>query len=127
MFNRQHGKSIMYGMDFGKLEETAIQSLKKSIDFTTPSGSKADLYAAFIASLAGKKGYVIGADEYYFSPDPHCMSKVNEIIDKFWANPGEGLMYLYLEQLHKKPTTRDVYKSKSTTHHFPWYKRGSKY
>lgn len=127
MFNRQHKKSVLYGMEFGKLEEAAMQSLKKSIDFTTSEGSQADLYAAMATTLSGKRGYVMGWDDLYIPPEPHCMSQVNEIIDKFWANPGEGHMYLYLEQLRKNPITRDLFKSKSTTHHFPWYRRGSKY
>lgn len=142
MFTRQAGKSDIYrvlqGMDFGKLEQTAMQiraGIHDSITVRTPtarSNNQKDAMAAMLEAMQQTltgvfAGQVWGNDYVYIPPEPHLKSQVDRIIDKFWAYPGEGHMYLYLEQLRKNPLTRDLFKSESTTHHFPWYRRGSKY
>lgn len=123
---RGSGKStmshILQGMDFGKLEQTAVAHMakNKSVLVSAPSitgKSMADFYA-------------IMADSYevmWMSPKPHCQAKVFALIDQFWAHPELGIVHLYLEQLRKNPLTRDLFKGESTTHHYPWYKRGTKY
>lgn len=142
MYTRQYGKSdlkrIFQGMDFGKLEQTALQigtGIHDSIVVRTPTARNDDQKDALAAMMAAMQETLTGTftkqlwgDELeYINPPPHLKSQVYKIIDKFWAYPGEGHMYLYLEQLRKNPVTRDLFKSKSTTHHFPWYRRGSKY
>lgn len=127
MTNRRNGKSILYGLDLSKLEQTAILTLGKTIhDLVEDNGIDPDVYAAM--QVLVQKGWTTSRSFHpYIPPEPHLKSKVDRIIDKFWAYPGEGHMYLYLEQLRKNPITRDLFKSKSTTHHYPWYRRGSKY
>lgn len=138
MFTRQSSKSILMGMDFGKLEQTALQigtGIHDSIVVRTPTARNDDQKDALAAMMTAMQETLTGTfakqlwvDEFkYINPPPHLKSQVDKIIDRFWAYPGEGHMYLYLEQLRKNPITRDLFKSKSTTHHFPWYRRGSKY
>lgn len=129
MSNRQNGKSILYGLDLSKLEQTAMLSLGKTIhDQVEENGIGPDVYAAMQATIL--KGWSTSRPfnvHSYIPPEPHLKSKVERIIDDFWAYPGEGHMYLYLEQLQKNPITKDLFKSGSTTHHYPWYRKGSKY
>ena len=129
MSNRQNGKSILQGMDFGKLEQAAILTLGKAIhDQIELDGISSGVYTKMQTLI--QKGWTIARPFYatsYILPEPHLKSKVDQIIDKFWAYPGEGHMYLYMEQLQKNPITRELFKSKSTTHHYPCYEKGSKY
>lgn len=129
MTNRQNGKSILYGLDLSKLEQTAMLTLGKTIhDQVEENGIGPDVYAAMKASIL--KNWTIGRPfnvPSYIPPEPHLKSKVDQIIDKFWLNPCGDDMHLYLAQIQKNPRTKDVFKGKSTTHHYPWYRRGSKY
>ena len=128
MSNRQKGKSILQGVDLSKLEQTAMLALGKAIHDQVENEIEADLYARM--QVLAQKGWIITRPfnvTSYTPPEPHLKSEVDRIIDNFWAYPGEGHMYLYLEQLRKNPITRDLFKSKSTTHHYPWYRKGSKY
>lgn len=129
MSNRQNGKSILLGVDFGKLEQTAMLALGKTIhDQVEENGIGPDVYAAIQATIL--KGWTTRRPFNaipYTPPEPHLKSKVEHIIDKFWLSPCEGDMHLYLAQIQKNPRTKDVFKGKSTTHHYPWYRRGSKY
>ena len=128
MSNRQNGKTMLQGMDFGKLEQTAMLAVGKSIHNTVEQNViDPDIYAAMQVLI--QKGWTSRTlrVQPYIPPEPHLKSKVERIIDDFWAYPGEGHMYLYLEQLQKNPITKDLFKGKSTTHHYPCYRRGSKY
>lgn len=128
MSNRQNGKSIFQEMDFGKLEQTAMLAVGKSIHNTVEQSEiDPDIYAAMQVLI--QKGWTSRTlrVQPYTPPEPHLKSKVEQIIDDFWAYPGEGHMYLYLEQLQKNPITKDLFKGESTTHHYPWYRKGSKY
>lgn len=128
MSNRQNGKSILYGLDLNKLEQTALLNLGKTIhDQVEMDGVSLDVYTKMQTLIQKRWTGSVFNSHSYIPPEPHLKSKVDSIIDKFWAYPGEGHMYLYLEQLRKNPITRDLFKSKSTTHHYPWYRRGSKY
>ena len=124
MSNRLNGKSILYGLDLSKLEQTAMLALGKAIHDQVDSES--DLYAAMQA-LIQKKWATSRPFPSYIPPEPHLKSKVFRIIDKFWLNPCGDDTQLYLAQIQKNPRTKDVFKGKSTTHHYPWYRRGSKY
>lgn len=128
MSNRQNGKSIFQGMDFGKLEQTAMLAVGKSLHNTVEQGEiDPDIYAAMQVLI--QKGWTSRTlrVQPYIPPEPHLKSKVERIIDKFWLNPCYDDMHLYLAQIQKNPYTKDVFKGKSTTHHYPWYRRGNKY
>lgn len=132
MFQKRRGKSVLLDMDFSKLEERLIAhaGIHDSVDITV---SKFDLMnlvntlSKMKQTLAngwtGRQVFV----ETYIPPEPHLKSKVDRIIDKFWLNPCGDDTQLYLAQIQKNPRTKDVFKGKSTTHHYPWYRRGSKY
>ena len=128
MSNRQNGKSIFQGMDFGKLEQTAMLALGKAIHDQVDSENVLDLYTTM--QVLVQKGWTTARPfntTSYIPPEPHLKSKVFRIIDKFWLSPCYDEMHLYLAQIQRNPYTKDVFKGKSTTHHYPWYRRGSKY
>lgn len=127
MSNRQNGKSILHGLDLSKLEQTAMLTLGKTMhDLVENDGINSGVYAKMQTII--QKGWTsrVFNDFPYIPPEPHLKSKVDRIIDKFWLNPCDE-MHLYLAQIQKNPHTKDVFKGKSTTHHYPWYRRGSKY
>ena len=129
MSNRRNGKSILQGLDFGKLEQTAMLTLGKAIhDQVEENGIGPDVYAVMqniiMKNWTTRKPFNTSS---YTPPEPHLKSKVDRIIDKFWLSPCYDEMHLYLAQIQKNPYTKDVFKGKSTTHHYPWYRRGSKY
>lgn len=126
MTNRQNGKSILYGLDLSKLEQTAMLALGKTIHDRVDNEIEADIYTT-MQVLIQKKWATSRSFPSYIPPEPHLKSKVFRIIDKFWLNPCGDDTQLYLAQIQKNPRTKDVFKSKSTTHHYPWYRRGSKY
>lgn len=128
MSNRQNGKSNLYGLDLSKLEQTAILTLGKTIHDQVENENVLDLYTTM--QVLVQKGWTTARPfntTSYIPPEPHLKSKVNRIIDKFWLNPCGDDTQLYLAQIQKNPRTKDVFKGKSTTHHYPWYRRGSKY
>lgn len=127
MSNRQNGKSILYGLDLNKLEQTAMLALGKTIhDQVEENGIGPDLYTTM--QILVQKGWTTSRPfPSYIPPEPHLKSKVDRIIDKFWLNPCGDDTQLYLAQIQKNPRTKDVFKGKSTTHHYPWYRIGSKY
>lgn len=128
MSNRRNGKSILQGLVFSKLEQTAMLALGKTIHDQVDSEIELDLYTTMQALV--QKGWTTSRPFYatsYTPPEPHLKSKVDRIIDKFWLSPCGDDMHLYLAQIQKNPRTKDVFKGKSTTHHYPWYRRGSKY
>lgn len=129
MSNRQNGKSIFQGMDFGKLEQTAMLALGKAMHDQVESEIESNLLYTAMQVLTQKKWVTTRSFNAhpYIPPEPHLKSKVDRIIDKFWLNPYGDDMHLYLAQIQKNPRTKDVFKGKSTTHHYPWYRRGSKY
>lgn len=132
MFQNRQDKSVLHDLDFSKLEERLIAhaGIHDSVDITV---SKFDLMnlvntlskmkQTLANGWSGRQVFV----ETYISPEPHLKSKVDRIIDKFWLNPCKDDTQLYLAQIQRNPRTKDVFKGKSTTHHYPWYRRGSKY
>lgn len=126
MSSRRNGKSILQGLDFGKLEQTAMLALGKTIHDQVESEIEADIYTR-MQVLIKEKWVTTRSLHSYIPPEPHLKSKVDRIIDKFWLNPCKDDTQLYLAQIQKNPRTKDVFKGKSTTHHYPWYRRGSKY
>lgn len=133
MFTRQSAKSLLSGIDFGKLEQTAFQIISggSAISGRTPAVKsyidQMDLYEAIKNSLTGTSSKVMMGDDFEYKPTPHCQKLAYSIIDSFWTNNSLGLFGLYKDQLDRNPKTKDLFKGKSTTHHYPWYRRGSKY
>ena len=126
MSNRRNGKSILYGLDLGKLEQTAMLALGKAVHDQVENENVLDLYTTM--QVLVQKGWTTSRPfPSYIPPEPHLKAKVDRIIDKFWLNPCGDDTQLYLAQIQKNPRTKDVFKGKSTTHHYPWYRRGSKY
>lgn len=126
MSNRRNGKSILHGLDLSKLEQTAMLTLGKTIHDQVENENVLDLYTTM--QVLVQKGWTTSRTfPSYIPPEPHLKSKVDRIIDKFWLSPCYDEMHLYLTQIQKNPYTKDVFKGKSTTHHYPWYRRGSKY
>lgn len=126
MTNRRNGKSILYGLDLSKLEQTAMLALGKAVHDQVDNEIELDLYTTMQALV--QKGWTTTRPfPSYIPPEPHLKAKVDRIIDKFWLNPCKDDTQLYLAQIQKNPRTKDVFKGKSTTHHYPWYRRGSKY
>lgn len=121
MSNRRNGKSILQGLDFGKLEQTAMLTLGKTIhDQVEENGIGPDVYAAIqnivMKNWTTRKPFYATS---YTPPEPHLKSKVDRIIDKFWLNPCYDEMHLYLAHIQKNPRTKDVFKGKSTTSSLP--------
>lgn len=132
MFQNRRGKSVLHDMDFSKLEERLIAhaGIHDSVDVTVSKvelknleNTLSKMKQTLANGWSGRQVFV----ETYIPPEPHLKSKVDRIIDKFWLNPGGDDTQLYLAQIQKNPRTKDVFKGKSTTHHYPWYRRGSKY
>ena len=132
MFQNRRGKSVLHDMDFSKLEERLIAhaGIYDSVDIIASMDDMKNLEDMFSKMRqALSKGWMVNLIpvDTYVPPPPRLKNKVYKIIDSFWENPLEGDVYLYLAQLEKNPRTKDVFKGKSTTHHYPWYRRGSKY
>lgn len=132
MFQNRRGKSVLLGMDFSKLEErliahAGIHDSVDVIDSTDDLKNLEDMFSKMSQVLTnrwtGRQAYV----DVYTPPPPRLKNQVDRIIDKFWLNPCGDATQLYLAQIQKNPRTKDVFKGKSTTHHYPWYRKGSKY
>lgn len=136
---RGSGKSVLVGMDFSSLEDRTAAAIAirdgnsaRVVSVSSEGRIKDDAIDALLMQalqhgLSGMKADWYTIDDVYLPPKPHCMSQVHDIIDSFWSAPALGLYGQYIAQLDKKPKTKDVFKGKSTTHHYPWYRRGSKY
>lgn len=119
-----------------KLEDSAAMAIHDGISINAVTDKNIShmtddaliaMFTAMQANLSGRRADWYTMDDLYTPAKPHCMSKVHDIIDSFWSAPALGLYGQYIAQLDKKPKTKDVFKGKSTTHHYPWYRRGSKY
>lgn len=133
---------VLVNADFGKLEQSAMTVMEKGIvvhqivhDSITTIGPTArmtdDAFEAMViavqGTISGRSARNIWTDDFYIAPTSKLTNKVNKIIDNFWADPEKGLVYMYLNKIQRNPKTMDIFKGKSTTHHYPWYKRGTKY
>lgn len=133
-YPRGHGKSILLGMDFGKLEQTALAIAAKNKGKLTVSSPtlkaehdhQKDIYAAMAAAIKQSPSWLWG-DAVYTPPVSNLQTEVHKIIDDFWDLRCCSLGELYLKQKERNSKTKDLFKGKSTTHHYPWYKRGSNY
>lgn len=77
------------------------------------------------AYLYGFSVYSTTFDELEQKSALEC--KLDDIIDSLWSGKGGQIFGSYIDTVKKNPRTKDVYRSKSTTHSFPWYHRNRKY
>lgn len=54
-------------------------------------------------------------------------TKMDELINTYWSSEGSKAYHAILTAQKTNPRTKDIFRSKSTTHTFPWYHRKRKY
>lgn len=54
-------------------------------------------------------------------------TKVDDIIKAYWSSEGSKAFRATLAAQKLNPRTKDIFRSKSTPHTFPWYHRKRKY
>lgn len=54
-------------------------------------------------------------------------AKLDRLINSYWRKGGSKELRAMLAAQKLNPRTKDIFKSKSTTHTFPWYHRKRKY
>ncbi|UVX31171.1 hypothetical protein P4b_00076 [Klebsiella phage VLCpiP4b] len=54
-------------------------------------------------------------------------TKVDDIIKTYWSSEGSKAFRAALAAQKSNPRTKDIFRSTSTTHTFPWYHRKRKY
>lgn len=105
--------------DLSKLEEL----LKKNLPIYGRRGAAkshiTDMY------LYGTSIHTLVFDELEQKSALEC--KLDAIIDNLWNGKNGQIFASYIQAVRDNPRTKDVYRSKSTTHSFPWYHRNRKY
>lgn len=54
-------------------------------------------------------------------------AKMDKLINSYWTNGGSKELRAMLAAQKANPRTKDVFRSTSTPHTFPWYHRNRKY
>lgn len=54
-------------------------------------------------------------------------TKVDDLINTYWSSEGSKAYHAILVAQKTNPRTKDIFRSTSTTHTFPWYHRKRKY
>lgn len=54
-------------------------------------------------------------------------AKMDDLINTYWSSEGSKAYHAILAAQKANPRTKDIFRSKSTTHTFPWYHRKRKY
>lgn len=54
-------------------------------------------------------------------------AKLDDLINTYWSTEGSKAYHAILAAQKANPRTKDIFKSKSTSHTFPWYHRKRKY
>lgn len=54
-------------------------------------------------------------------------AKMDDLINTYWSSEGSKAYHAILTTKKTNPRTKDIFRSKSTTHTFPWYHRKRKY
>lgn len=54
-------------------------------------------------------------------------TKLDDLINTYWSTEGSKAYHAILAAQKANPRTKDIFKSKSTSHTFPWYHRKRKY
>ncbi|UVX30986.1 hypothetical protein P4a_00059 [Klebsiella phage VLCpiP4a] len=53
--------------------------------------------------------------------------KLDDLINTYWSSEGSKAYHAILAAQKANPRTKDIFRSKSTPHTFPWYHRKRKY
>lgn len=97
--------------------------------FTTYDLSKME--ALWSARMTGKSHLVAIFDSLAELDTMDCRSpleaKLDDLINTYWSSEGSKAYHAILAAQKANPRTKDIFKSKSTTHTFPWYHRKRKY
>ena len=54
-------------------------------------------------------------------------AKMDDLINTYWSSEGSKAYHAILAAQKTNPRTKDIFRSKSTPHTFPWYHRKRKY
>uniref|UniRef100_A0AAU8EBW0 Uncharacterized protein n=1 Tax=Klebsiella phage vB_Kpn16-P2 TaxID=3230846 RepID=A0AAU8EBW0_9VIRU len=54
-------------------------------------------------------------------------TKVDDLINTYWSSEGSKAYHAILTAQKTNPRTKDIFRSTSTPHTFPWYHRKRKY
>lgn len=54
-------------------------------------------------------------------------TKLDDLINTYWSTEGSKAYHAILTAQKANPRTKDIFRSKSTPHTFPWYHRNRKY
>lgn len=88
------------------------------------------LEALWSARMSGKSALVAIYDslaELRVDSRSPLETKVDELINTYWSSEGSKAYHAILIAQKANPRTKDIFKSKSTPHTFPWYHRKRKY
>ena len=79
----------------------------------------------------GKGNLVIIYDSFteLFSVDSRSVleAKLDKLINSYWRKGGSKELRAMLDAQRRNPRTKDIFRSTSTPHTFPWYHRKRKY
>lgn len=88
------------------------------------------LEALWSARMSGKSTLVAIYDslaELRVDSRSPLEAKVDDIIKTYWSSEGSKAFRATLAAQKLNPRTKDIFRSKSTAHTFPWYHRKRKY
>lgn len=88
------------------------------------------LEALWSARMSGKSTLVAIYDslaELRVDSRSPLEAKVDDIIKTYWSSEGSKAFRATLAAQKLNPRTKDIFRSKSTPHTFPWYHRKRKY
>lgn len=98
-------------------------------DLTTYDLNK--LEVLWSARMTGKSKLVGIYDSLAELDTMDCRSpleaKMDDIIKTYWSSEGSKAFRAILTAQKANPRTKDIFRSKSTPHAFPWYHRKRKY
>ena len=87
--------------------------------------------ALWSARMTGKSHLVAIFDSLAELDTMDCRSpleaKLDDLINTYWSSEGSKAYHAILAAQKANPRTKDIFKSKSTPHTFPWYHRKRKY
>lgn len=97
--------------------------------FTVHDLSKLELL--WSARMSGKSNLTNIYDALTVLSTKDCRSpletKVDDLIETYWSTEGSKAFRAALAAQKANPRTKDIFRSKSTPHTFPWYHRKRKY
>ena len=98
-------------------------------DLTTYDVNKMEVL--WSARMTGKSNLVVIYDSLAEIDKMNCRSpletKLDALINTYWSTEGSKAFRAILTAQKANPRTKDIFRSKSTPHTFPWYHRKRKY